>query len=59
MESVNPYDDLEKEKIELLRLVDDTLKQGIPIIHNEMILEQSRKVDSLIVKTQIPKGKTE
>ena len=43
---------LEKEKIKLNRLADEALKNGTPIIENEAVIAQSRKVDALVVKIQ-------
>ena len=53
MRTVNPYADLERERRKLIRLIDDTLKKGIPITQNEVILAQSRKVDTLILRTPL------
>ena len=41
---------IEKEK--LYRLADEALKKDIPLIQDEAFMEQNRKVDELVVKTQ-------
>lgn len=58
MGTVNPYADLERERRKLIRLIDDALKKGVPITQNDAILEQSRKVDALILKTPLMKRKS-
>ena len=42
---------LEIERIKLQRLIDEALRSGTPITDNKAILEQSRKVDELLLKT--------
>ena len=49
---------LEQERRKLIQLIDQALKHGIPLNQNEQILEQSRKVDALIVEMQKGIGKT-
>jgi len=46
---------IEKEK--LVRLVDEALKNGTPIIEDEAVMEQNRKVDELVVRIQRDKLK--
>ena len=43
---------LEQERRKLIQLINQALEQGIPITQNETILEQSRKVDALIIAMQ-------
>lgn len=43
---------LDKEKEKLYRLVDEALKNGIPLAQDEAVIAQSRKIDVLIVKLQ-------
>jgi len=48
---------LEREKEKLNRLADEALKNGIPLTQDEAVIEQNRKVDSLVVKIQKEKEK--
>lgn len=43
---------LEKEKVKLNMLADEALKNGTPIIEDEAVIAQSRKVDALVVQMQ-------
>ena len=43
---------LKKETEKLHRLVDEALKSGIPMIQDEAVMEQNRKVDALVVRLQ-------
>jgi hypothetical protein len=47
---------LDKEKAKLNHLVDEAIKNGLPVSGNPEILEQSRKVDALIEKIQKEKA---
>jgi ATP-dependent exoDNAse (exonuclease V) alpha subunit len=47
---VNYREELEKEKEKLERLVNEALKNGIPIIQDEAVMAQSRRVDKLLNK---------
>lgn len=52
------YDkELEKEKEKLNKLVDEAFNKGTPFTEDEAIMEQNRKVDSLVVKIQKKMGK--
>lgn len=52
MEQQSNNKELEKEKEKLIRLVNEALKNGTPIIQDEAVMEQNRKVDELVVKVQ-------
>jgi len=52
MERLSYNKELEKEKEKLIRLVNKALKNGTPIIQDEAVMEQNRKVDELVVKIQ-------
>ncbi|MHB8276818.1 MAG: hypothetical protein ACYDIA_04075 [Candidatus Humimicrobiaceae bacterium] len=52
MKQVNYQEQLEKEKEKLGRLVNEALKNGVPIVQDEAIMAQNRKVDALVVKIQ-------
>ncbi|EHQ89096.1 hypothetical protein [Desulfosporosinus youngiae] len=43
---------LKREKEKLHRLVEEAIKNGIPIIQDEAVMTQNRKVDDLVVKIQ-------
>lgn len=49
---------LEQERRKLIRLINRALEQGVPITDNAAILEQSHKVDTLIIEMQKGIGKT-
>jgi hypothetical protein len=51
MKSIDLYYELERERRKLIQLIIDAKKLGIPIIKNDAILAQSRKVDASILKT--------
>ena len=46
------YDELNREKAKLNHLVNEAMKNGIPVSENKEILEQSRKVDTIIMEIQ-------
>lgn len=48
---------LEEEKEKLNKLVEEAFDKGIPFAQNNTILEQSYKVDTLVVKAQKEKKK--
>jgi hypothetical protein len=48
---------LEKEKEKLNKLVSEALNKGAPLTEDEAVIEQNRKVDSLVVKIQKEKEK--
>jgi len=48
---------LEKEKEKLNKLVSEALNKGAPFTEDEAVIEQNRKVDSLVVKIQKEKEK--
>lgn len=52
MTQVNDHEELEIEKVKLIRLVDEALKNGTPLAQDEAVIEQNRKVDALVVKIQ-------
>jgi hypothetical protein len=49
--------ELERERKKLVSIIKDSMERGLPITVNEKILEQSRKVDALIVRIQEEKEK--
>lgn len=51
------YKELEREKEKLNKLVDDAFNKGTPFTEDEAVMEQNRKVDTLVVKIQKEKGK--
>ncbi len=57
MKKVSYNEKLEKEKETLNRLVDEALENGTPIIQDEAVIAQNRKVDALVVKIQKEKEK--
>lgn len=52
MKQVNYNEKLEKEKGKLDRLLDEALKNGIPIAQDEAVIAQNRKIDTLVVRMQ-------
>lgn len=52
MDYHNYNKELEKEKEKLVKLVNEALKNGTPIIQDKAVMEQNRKVDELVVKIQ-------
>lgn len=50
------YVELNKEKGKLNHLVDEAIKNGIPVSENQEIFEQSKKIDALIAKIQKKKA---
>ena len=48
---------LEKEKEKLNKFVSEALNKGTPFTEDEAVIEQNRKVDSLVVKIQKEKEK--
>lgn len=57
MNQVNYSKELEKEKERLNMLIDEALKNGIPITQDEAVIAQNRKVDVLVAKVQREKEK--
>ncbi len=57
MKRLNYNQELEIEKKKLIRLVGEALKSGTPIIEDEAVMKQNRKVDELIVRIQRDKLK--
>jgi len=52
------YDkELEREKEKLNKLVSEALNKGTPFTEDEAVMEQNRKVDTLVVKVQKKKRK--
>ena len=50
------YDkELEREKEKLNKLLDEAFNKGTPFTEDDAVMEQNRKVDTLVVKIQ--KGK--
>ncbi|AFQ43794.1 hypothetical protein [Desulfosporosinus meridiei] len=43
---------LKREKEKLHRLVEEAINNGIPIIQDEAVMRQNRKVDVLVVRLQ-------
>lgn len=52
MKPENYYKRLEEEKEKLGRLVQDALKNGVPLAQDEAVIAQNSKVDELVVKIQ-------
>lgn len=53
-----PLDEkLKREKEKLHRLVDAALKNGTPIIQDEAVMAQNRRVDALVVRLQKELGR--
>jgi hypothetical protein len=52
MEQIHYYNEIKEEIKKLNQLVDEALENGTPIIQDEAVMEQNRKVDELIVKIQ-------
>lgn len=50
-------EELGKEKEKLNKLVDQALNKGILITQDEVVIAQSHKVDTLVVKIQKEQGK--
>lgn len=48
---------LKRETKKLYILVEEALKNGTPIIQDEAVMVQNRKVDALVVKLQKELGK--
>ena len=46
------HEELEMEKEKLCRLVGEALKSGTPIIQDEAVMAQNRKIDTLVVRIQ-------
>ncbi|MDD5018664.1 MAG: hypothetical protein PHO15_11270 [Eubacteriales bacterium] len=44
------YKELQKEREKLDRLVDEALKNGTPICKTQAIMDQSKKIENLILK---------
>ena len=55
MKQINYNKKLEKEKEKLNKLVDEALKNGTPLMQDEALAAQNRKVDELVVKIQSEK----
>jgi hypothetical protein len=52
------YDkELEREKEKLNKLLDGAFNKGTPFTEDEAVMEQNRKVDTLVVKIQKEKRK--
>lgn len=43
---------LKREKEKLHRLAEEAINNGIPIIQDEAVMRQNRKVDALVVRLQ-------
>lgn len=52
MKKVDYCKELLKEKEKLVKLVDEALKNGINLIEDEVLMEQNRKVDELVLMVQ-------
>ncbi|HHV12850.1 MAG TPA: hypothetical protein GXX75_21480 [Clostridiales bacterium] len=52
MREIPYYKEMKQEIRKLNQLADEALKNGTPLAPDDAILEQSRKVDDLIVKFQ-------
>ena len=48
-------EELEKEKEKLNRLIDEAIKNGTPLSHDEAVVAQNRKVDVLVARLQMEK----
>ena len=49
---------LKRETEKLQRLVEEALQNGVPIIQDEAVMTQNRKVDVLVVRLQKELGNT-
>ena len=49
--------ELEREKEKLNKLVGEAFNKGIPFAEDEEVMEQNRKVDTMVVKIQKEKRK--
>ncbi|MEW9125140.1 MAG: hypothetical protein AB2421_20690 [Thermotaleaceae bacterium] len=52
MKQIHYYNEIKEEIKKLNQLVDEALENGTPIIQDEAVMEQNRKVDELIVEIQ-------
>ena len=52
MKKVDYCKELLKEKEKLVKLVDEALENGINLIEDEVLMEQNRKVDELVLMVQ-------
>lgn len=52
MKQVNYNEKLQKEKEKLDRIMDETLKKGVPLAQDKAVIMQNLKVDALIVRIQ-------
>ena len=57
MKNVRYDKELEREKEKLNKLVSEALNKGTPFTEDEAVMEQNRKVDTLVVKAQKKKRK--
>jgi hypothetical protein len=57
MNKSKEYDELERERRKLNHLVNEALENGTPISECDAIIEQSRKVDTLVAKIQKEKDR--
>lgn len=52
MRKISLDEKLKRETEKLYRLVEEATKNGIPIIQDEVVMTQNRKVDALVVRIQ-------
>ncbi len=52
MEKISLDERLRRETEKLHKLVEEAIKNGIPIIQDEAVMTQNRKVDALVVRIQ-------
>ena len=52
MRKISLNERLKRETEKLHKLVEEALKNGIPIIQDEAVMTQNRKVDALVVRLQ-------
>jgi hypothetical protein len=53
MSTDKSYDELERERTKLMLLIEEALKNGISFKESKALLEQSQKVDSVLLKTPL------
>ncbi len=52
MKRAEVNEELKKQQYILNQMIEDAVRNGIPVSQNEDILEQSQRVDALIIKVQ-------
>lgn len=57
MEKISLGEKLKRETEKLYSLAEEAIKNGIPIIQDEAVMTQNRKVDDLVVRLQKELGR--